>query len=277
MIGNVQRGVDKAVKFIGGGDGRKVVLQNSDGSVEERVGGTASWRNNNSGNLTRPFIGSLEKGHETARETREQALAKAQNLYKGVIGLDDRGKMIFDSPENGDLAKATLLKRKYGNQTIEQILPQYAVTDGSGVANHAAYAKSIYKTGDDMGVDLRGKTPNQMSDQELVALQKGITKHEGYRAGSVATSIGMPNESKTYSLLNQTTVPSLSNKMVMPDIAPPPAIPKTEPSAAPLTQLSTQKQTPIVVHIDSGRVGQSVGDRTIAHVSSGSMGNNGWA
>lgn len=99
--------------------------------------------------------------------------------------------MIFDSAENGDLAKATLLKRKYGNQTIEQILPQYAVTDSSGIANHAAYAKTIYKTADSMGLDLRGKTPNQMTDQELVALQKGITKQEGYRVGASTFSTGL--------------------------------------------------------------------------------------
>lgn len=56
-------------------------------------------------------------------------------------------------------------------------------------------------------------------------------------------------------------------------IAPPPMqlppMPKTESQQ--MTQLSTQKQEPITVRIDSGAAGQEVRDRSIAHIASGGM------
>jgi len=129
------------------------------------------------------FDGAVGLGSHKTKRSYKLALKKAQSKNKGVLALDRYGYAVFDTKENGDLAKASLLTKKHGNRTIEQMLPKYAINDYSGKANHKAYANSIYKTAEERGVNLRNKKIKDMSEEELLALMVGMEKFEGYKVG----------------------------------------------------------------------------------------------
>jgi peptidoglycan hydrolase-like protein with peptidoglycan-binding domain len=161
------------------------VFQLEDGSVVERSGGTASWRNNNAGNLKFEYAGSADKSSH-ARHTREQALARAQSRYAGIVALDQWGNAIFETPEAGRLAQLQLLRKSHANHTVERMVEGYSRDDYSGATHHAAQVRSIYRTADAEGVDLRGKTIGAMTPAELRALSDGICHFEGFVVGRVA-------------------------------------------------------------------------------------------
>lgn len=163
-------------------EGKTRTLELEDGSVIERSNGSVSWRNNNPGNLKFEFAGSADPTVKTTR-SREKALESAQKLYDGVVGLDQWGNAVFESYEAGRAAKISLLQRRHGEKTVEELLPSYSREDYSGKTNHRAQAEAIFKEGDRQGVDLRGKTVSQMSEKELAALADGIKKFEGWTAG----------------------------------------------------------------------------------------------
>jgi len=128
-------------------------LEMDDGSVVERSGGSVSWRNNNPGNLKFEFAGSADKTVTNPR-TREQALESAQGRYKGVVDLDQWGNAVFESYEAGRVAKIQLLERRFGDKTVEEMLPSYSTKDYSGTTHHKEQAATIYAEGDRQGVDL---------------------------------------------------------------------------------------------------------------------------
>lgn len=159
-------------------------LEMDDGSVVTRSGGTVSWRNNNPGNLKFEFSGSADKTVHNPR-TREQALDAAQDRYKGIVGLDQWGNAVFENYEAGRAAKIQLLERRFGEKTVEQMLPSYSTADYSGRTHHKEQAAAIFAEGDRQGVDLRQKTVGQMSEREREVLADGIRRFEGWRAGEV--------------------------------------------------------------------------------------------
>jgi len=165
-------------------EGTKRIYQLASGDEEVRTGGTVAWRNNNPGNLKFIYNGSADKTAKTSR-SKEKALADAQKRYKGVIALDQWGNAIFESMEAGAAAKAQLLKKSFGNKTYQQMLRKYAVDDYSGKTNYAGYEKIIAKNAKSRGVNLEGKTINQMTEAEFNALAIGMIEAEGVKSGKI--------------------------------------------------------------------------------------------
>lgn len=167
-------------------DGSKTrVYKNADGSIEKRVGGTASWRNNNPGNLKFEYAGSADKTVKSGR-TKEAALAAAQKRYEGVVDLDQFGNAIFATEAMGRMAQAKLLTGLHANKTVEEMLPKYAISDYSGKANVMAYANKIHTFAESSGLNLRGKKIGEMSPTEMDALTSGMKSMEGWKAGDVS-------------------------------------------------------------------------------------------
>ena len=165
-------------------EGTKRVYQLASGETETRTGGTVAWRNNNPGNLKFEFAGSADKTVKSKR-SRAKALADAQKRYKGIVDLDQWGNAIFETMEAGAVAKAQLLKNSHGGKTYQQMLRGYAMNDYSGKTNYAGYEATIQKVAKEKGVNLEGKTINQMSQKEFEALAAGMVKAEGVKVGNV--------------------------------------------------------------------------------------------
>jgi peptidoglycan hydrolase-like protein with peptidoglycan-binding domain len=161
------------------------VLEMADGTRVMRSGGTASWRNNNAGNLKFEFAHSADPSVHS-RRTKAQALGDAQRRYDGVIGLDQRGNAIFETIEASRVAQIQHLLRGHGSHTVEQMVEGYSRADYSGSTHHSAQVRSIYRTADAEGVNLRGKTIGAMTPAELRALSDGICHFEGFVPGRVA-------------------------------------------------------------------------------------------
>lgn len=178
---------DQTIYSLISAEGTKRVYHMEDGSIQTREGGTVSWRNNNPGNLKLEYANSADHSVRT-RRTKDEALNTAQSKYQGVVALDQWGNAVFATEEAGRAAQSTLLTRGHGEHTVEQMLPSYAVNDYSGKANLKAYAQGIYAAGDAQGVDLRDKKIGEMSAAEMSALQDGMKKVEGYKAGDVKVS-----------------------------------------------------------------------------------------
>lgn len=182
-------------------DGTKRVYELANGQTETRTGGTVAWRNNNPGNLKFEYAGSADKTVKSKR-SKEKALSDAQKRYKGVIALDQWGNAVFETMEAGAVAKAKLLKSQHGNKTYQQMLRGYAKSDYSGTTNYGAYEATIKKTASSMGVNLEGKTINQMTDAEFKALAQGMVNAEGVKKGQsvvsgAAQAQGMVQQSAT--------------------------------------------------------------------------------
>ena len=160
-----------------------------DGSIIERTGGTASWRNNNPGNLKLEYAGSADTTTH-ARRSYSKALDIARRTYSGVVALDQWGNAVFESPEAGRIAQTKLLRSRFGAQTVEQMVQGYSTADYSGATHHAEQVRAIYRTADAAGSDLRGKTIAAMNRRELAALADGIGHFEGFRAGAVRVLAG---------------------------------------------------------------------------------------
>ena len=194
-------GGSSALRQLIKAEGTKRVYELANGQTETRTGGTVAWRNNNPGNLKFGFKGSADKTNKLTR-SKEKALSDAQKRYKGIIALDQWGNAIFETMEAGAVAKAKLLKSQHGNKTYQQMLRKYAVDDYSGKTNYAGYEKTIRDTAKNMGVNLEGKTINQMTDAEFKALAQGMVNAEGVKRGQsvvsgAAQAQGMVQQSAT--------------------------------------------------------------------------------
>jgi putative chitinase len=190
-------------------------LEMDDGSVIERSGGSVSWRNNNPGNLKFEFAGSADKTVTNPR-TREQALEAAQGRYQGVVGLDQWGNAVFESYEAGRVAKIQLLERRFGDKTVEEMLPSYSKQDYSGTTHHKEQAATIYAEGDRNGVDLRSKTVGEMSVREREVLADGIRRFEGWQPGDVATVQQPTRTSAAAPVQTQTPTPATTPATTVP-------------------------------------------------------------
>ncbi|AIY40135.1 hypothetical protein LT85_0977 [Collimonas arenae] len=270
------------------------IFEHQDGSVEQRDGGTAAWRNNNPGNLKFEYAGSADKTVKTKR-TKEAALAAAQKRYgTGIVDLDQWGNAVFDSAESGRDAQAQLLKSSHGKKTIEEMLPKYAISDYSGKADVKAYADRIYKTADAKGLDLRGKKIGDLSSDEMNMLLDGMGKMEGFKVGKVST-IQAADKDKLAALAGGGATAVASSAVGGINIAPASQIPSSVQSAsiiptmpnvtsisavpaipdAPTVQ-SVQRfgsSKPLVVQVagSNDTVGQDLSDRRIAHIATGGM------
>ncbi len=182
--------------------GKTRVVEMNDGSVVQRDGGSASWRNNNPGNLKFEFSGSADKTVHV-RRTKERALEDAQARFQGVVGLDQWGNAVFETYEAGRTAKLQLLERMHGNKNVEAMLESYSTSDYTGVTHHQAQADFIYREGDRQGFNLRAKTIAQMSNPEREALADGIKGFEGWQPGTTR-AVSSHTQGATASAINDT-------------------------------------------------------------------------
>lgn len=132
------------------------VYEVSHGKFEERTGRSASWRHNNPRNLKFEYAHSADRTVKNTH-TREQALNKAHSMYNGVVDLDQRGNVIFDSIESGRNAQINIVLKLGDKRTVAEMLGHYSTADYSGPTHHDAQELMIYKVGDDAGLDLRTK------------------------------------------------------------------------------------------------------------------------
>lgn len=146
--------------------GTSVTYTNPNGTTTTKSGGTISWRNNNSGNL---MYSSVQKAKQD-----------------GAIGLDTKGYAIFASEADGDKAREKVIKRNWGNLTIEAMIHKYApADDGKTPAlkgnNPAQYTTSVVKHS---GLSKHLKI-NELNNSQMQSLLEAMKKHEGYKVGSV--------------------------------------------------------------------------------------------
>lgn len=146
--------------------GTFVSYTNPDGTTTTKVGGTISWRNNNSGNL----VYSSED-----RAKRD-----------GAIGIDTKGYAIFASEADGDKAREKVIKRNWGNLSIEGMIYKYAPPDDGKTPtlkgnNPAQYTASVVKYSG-LSKDLK---INDLSPMQFNALLSAMKKHEGYKVGKI--------------------------------------------------------------------------------------------
>jgi len=158
------------------------VYELSNGEFEERSGGSASWRHNNPGNLKVEYANSADSTVHTNR-TKEHALESAKSHYDGVVDLDQRGNVIFDSYDHGRAAQISFIQSHGNDKTVSQMLGDYSKPDYSGPTHYKQQEDMIYKTGDAAGVDLRTKKISDMTDKEISSLADGISKFEGWHEG----------------------------------------------------------------------------------------------
>lgn len=150
--------------------GTSVTYTNANGTTTTKSGGTISWRNNNSGNL---MYSSVQKAKQD-----------------GAIGLDTKGYAIFASEADGDKAREKVIKRNWGNLTIEAMIHKYApADDGKTPAlkgnNPVQYTASVVKHS---GLSKHLKI-NELNNSQMQSLLEAMKKHEGYKVGSVQGAV----------------------------------------------------------------------------------------
>lgn len=172
---------EKIVKVIEA-KGTRRVYEMEDGSIIERQGGHANWRNNNPGNL------KFELPGNASEETRQKRLGEAQKLYDGIVGLDDRGMAIFETAEAGRRAQIRLADRKVEKNpewTLENYVKFYAKDDYAGKAHHDAYLQRIADIGKENGIDLsKDRKMSTLNEKEKSVLVDAMKEVEGNEVGT---------------------------------------------------------------------------------------------
>ncbi|QND82609.1 Uncharacterized protein ChrSV_0380 [Chromobacterium vaccinii] len=207
----------------------------NNGTTETRTGGSRSWRDNNPGNMKFGFTGS-EEATKHLKVSKAKALARAQKKYQGVVDLDHNGYAIFESQAAGRAAQAQLLFHDHANHSVEEMLPGYAMDDHSGKADHQKYAEMIYKTAAKRGLDLHGKKLKDMTTAERDALQDGMQRMEGFKAGKVDVS-GTAHPAAQAQAAPPAApaakpLPKAAASANQPKVLPKPAAPPKKPAAA---------------------------------------------
>lgn len=134
---------------------KTVEYESSNGTRLLKTGGSLNWRFNNPGNLI------------------------SVKNQQGKIGIgvvynpDKHSFAIFSSIEAGDNAKRSLLKRKYKDYTIPEMMRKYA--PGNDGNNPEAYANFIMS---ESGV-AQGEKVGELDDSKFSKVIKAISKKEG--------------------------------------------------------------------------------------------------
>lgn len=134
---------------------KTVEYESSNGTRLLKTGGSLNWRFNNPGNLI------------------------SVKNQQGKIGIgvvynpDKHSFAIFSSIEAGDNAKRSLLKRKYKDFTIPEMMKKYAPGDDGN--NPEAYANFIMS---ESGV-AQGEKVGDLDDSKFSKVIKAISKKEG--------------------------------------------------------------------------------------------------
>ena len=131
-----------------------VEFTNEDGDRYLRSGGTIAWRFNNPGNL-RP-------GSKYTRHIGKGATKSGEFL-------------IFPTVEAGRAEKKGLLLRKYKDDTLKQMMEQYAPRSENDTDAYLAYLTK--KSGIDKGAVI-----GKLSQNDLDALMDAMESYEGYHA-----------------------------------------------------------------------------------------------
>ena len=94
------------------------------------------------------FAGAILDGTISPSDmrSRDKAIADARRLYgKGVVTLDRAGFIIFDNVKSGQEAAKKMMGTVFKKYNIKEMVPRYAISDGSGKAAKETYIKYIEK------------------------------------------------------------------------------------------------------------------------------------
>lgn len=134
----------------------KVTLHTGDGAVIDQIGGSASWRQNNPGNL---IAGDFAVRH-------------------GAIGEAD-GRAVFPDYDTGFLALEALISGpSYSNLTLGSAIAKYAPASENDVP---AYQRDVAAR---TGLSLDTLVSSFGADQ-IHAVAAAIQVHEGFKTGTV--------------------------------------------------------------------------------------------
>lgn len=184
---------DKKITNLVATRGMTRVYTMDDGSWLTAKDGTIAWRNNNPGNLKFGYKDSADPTVKTTR-TKEVALHNAQQRYDGVVDLDQFGSAVFETYEAGRNAQEKLIVDAHADHTVEQLIRGYSKKDYSGETHYESQAAVIYRTAEEQGLDLHGKTVGKMTAVERGALLDGISRAEGWRTGVTQASAPLSEE-----------------------------------------------------------------------------------
>src|SRR5262245_43794140 len=139
---------------------RYVVYRDSDGNSVAYVGGSASWRNNNPGNVTYgPFAAN-----------------------QGAIGADPLGRAIFPDAITGFNAVGNLItdpaRYQGGNMTIHDMIYKYAPPSENPTDKYDRFLAQ------QLGVNTATTTINALSDAQREALVDSLRRFEGWNGGT---------------------------------------------------------------------------------------------
>ncbi|MEP8911033.1 TIGR02594 family protein [Enterobacter mori] len=137
---------------------KTVEYEAGDGTRLLKIAGTLSWRFNNPGNIIALPDASKQKGRIGA--------GTVYNPKKNTF-------VIFSSIEVGEREKCALLKRKYRNNTISEMMSQYAPESAGN--DPVAYANFISS---ESGVS-KDKKISDLNDNEFDKVVAAISKKEG--------------------------------------------------------------------------------------------------
>jgi len=140
------------------GVAQPITYRGADGKVEQKIGGTAAWRDNNPGNIV---YGPFAKAHGA--------------IGFQVLGGDGNRNAIFPTMEAGEAAQRDLLfKGKYSNRMISEL------NDGPGAyaaAHPAGYTEALVKA---VGRNARLGDLNKEEQDRFI---RQIHQNEGIRPG----------------------------------------------------------------------------------------------
>ncbi|MDP3705070.1 MAG: hypothetical protein Q8R24_04070 [Legionellaceae bacterium] len=132
-----------------------VIYTDSFGNYFRYFGGTWAWRNHNPGNMRPSDIG----------------------IKYGQIGVA-YNFAVFPSNDAGHQALLELLKVKYGNSSIDEMLEKYAPSKENDTIKYKKYLHKYTGINDDRKI----KT---FTDLEFEKLWHGIEQYEGYKEGEI--------------------------------------------------------------------------------------------
>jgi hypothetical protein len=139
----------------------RVTIKHSDGTIEERVGGTRAWRNNNPG--------TVNSGDFATRH--------------GAIG-DDKGMAIFPDEQTGVRAQEALLRSPtYAPKTIDKAIEAWAPP---GDGNDTKRYQDLVHQWTGLPGD---KEIGDLTDEELARLMAAQRRMEGWKVGGVRRSV----------------------------------------------------------------------------------------